>query len=114
MKPTVAQLLILADSTEKRRLTDAEVGALRTGLHHLAEQQRKAAATVGGLQNKVREWRNKAEQAQVELAQTQPYRVPCPHCGADAGQRCQPVAGGEPPATPHVARLHTATRKDQP
>lgn len=109
MKLTVEQLLILADRTEKRRLTDAEVGALRAGIRDMAEQQRKAAATVGGLQNKVREWRNKAEQAQTELALTQPYRVPCPHCGADAGQRCRAVRGTVPPRTPHVARL---TRKE--
>jgi hypothetical protein len=57
--PTLDQLLILAGSAEKRRLTPAEAALLRIGIDLLADAKRQQAATIGGLQNRIRELRNK-------------------------------------------------------
>lgn len=67
MNPTVEQLLILADRAD--RLSPNEAIVLRAGIHALIDQQRQAAATIGGLQNAVRAWRNKAETATVPASQ---------------------------------------------
>jgi hypothetical protein len=58
--PTVDQLLILADRAERGRLTPAEAAALRVGIQLAAEQRRKDAATIGGLQNRIRTLKGQA------------------------------------------------------
>lgn len=83
--PTVDQLLNLADRAE-RGLRPEEAQRLRDGIHHLAG----------------------------ELAQTRHYRIPCPHCGARAGETCRATAGGTGSCTPHTARLHAATQPEAP
>jgi hypothetical protein len=52
--PTLEQLLALAGSAEKRRLTPEEATALRAGLHQAADREKQAKATIGGLQNRIR------------------------------------------------------------
>ena len=85
--PTVDQLLNLADRAHKGLQPD-EVKRLREGLHHLANQAR-------------------------QLAETQPYRVPCDHCGAAVGQHCRAVGSYMPPRTPHTARLNAAQQQPE-
>jgi hypothetical protein len=58
--PTVDQLLILVGSAEKRRLTTAEAALLRVGIDLLADAKRQQAATIGGLQNRIRELKDPA------------------------------------------------------
>jgi hypothetical protein len=59
--PTAEQLLILVGSAEKRRLTTAEAALLRVGIDLLADAKRQQAATIGGLQNRIRALNNNTD-----------------------------------------------------
>lgn len=112
MRRTVAELALLnlADRAEKGALRPKEANALRAGIGELADKHRNARSTVGGLENRVRELKQKLTAAERDLLLSEPYRVPCTHCGAQPGQRCKAVRGTTPPRTPHVARLDAARR----
>jgi len=56
----LAVLTILVDRAERTRLTPDEASVLRAGIRHLVDQQRTNGATIAGLQNAVRTWRQKA------------------------------------------------------
>lgn len=111
--PTVEQMVILANVGERRPLKAKEAKALRDGLNTLAAQLHKANATNAGLNNRAREWQQKAEAAQRQLALAEPHRITCPRCGATPGHPCRATRGITPPRTPHTARLAAAT-KEQP
>lgn len=110
--PSLEQLLLLVNCGEKRRLSGSEARVLRDGIRGLDNGRRDHAATIGGLQARIRELKNKLQGAERELAATEPHRVTCPRCGAEPGQRCRAINGTLPPRTPHTARL-TASRNDR-
>lgn len=111
--PTFEQLLALAGSAEKRRLTPAEAALLRAGLHQAADREKQAKATNAGLQQRIREVKQQAKATATALAATQPYRVPCTHCGAAPGQQCRAHNATFPPPKPHTARLNAAQQQSE-
>lgn len=106
MSAIADRLLILADRAERGRLTTAEAAVLRAGINTLADQQRQAAATIAGLQARIRELKQKTAAAQREVASAAPYQRACPTCGAQPRERCKATRGFRPPVTPHAARLN--------
>lgn len=108
--PDPDRLLLLADRAERNRLSATETGMLRLGIRQMADRAEQASRTAGGLSNRVRELEQKLRDAERDLLLTEPYRVTCPHCGAEPGQRCKAIRGATPPRTPHVARLDAARR----
>jgi hypothetical protein len=111
--PTPDQLLVLADRGERKRLTGEEARRLRDGIRALTDQQQGQTATITTLQARIRHLDQQIRDTERALTLAEPHRIPCPRCGAEAGQPCRPLFGRQPPATPHVARLDNA-RKDRP
>jgi hypothetical protein len=60
--PDLTVLLNLTDRAEKGRLSADEAQLLRDGIQHLHQQQTTANRTIGGLQNRIRELKNKDSQ----------------------------------------------------
>lgn len=106
--PNPEQLDILLTRADRRQLDVEEVAVLRAAITYYADQQKQAGATIAGLQNRIRELKQKAAAAEREAAAATPYQRACPTCGAQPRERCKATRGFRPPVTPHAARLQRA------
>jgi hypothetical protein len=102
------RLRIAIGGGKNRKLSVDEAALLYAGVDQMAALIAQQARTIAGQDARIRELGRKLAIAGQQPAADNPYRVVCPECGAQPGQRCKAVRGYTPPRTPHTARLDAA------